>query len=266
MSQLYIGGGEVELECTGELTACLAANVVKFTGGTMFAQTRTSVFVNGVLEINKFNLTVEYGGQSSSENISGAPVLHFGSIAFVDELSPREYHFAIGKRTIIMDTRWTHSLMVNLDAPGDYQVSFSIPNSEVSGWVCWGPQNSKLFPVGNGEQFYTFVRLCDYPQIMATTARRRTISRSSTPQSTDGREEVKSELSTGVVVALSVGAALFVATVVLLVILAKCRDRCDAVSGNAMDVVPVNTLTSSTSQYSEGLLYGPSGPSLDHFR
>jgi hypothetical protein len=141
--------------------------------------------------------------------------------------------------------------MISVRSTGYYVGRFLVPSIGLSGSICWGSNNSMLFGVQNEEAFYGHVRLCEYPLIVPTTMRAR--SRSMSPLSL---EQTDDRLATGTIIGMVVGAVVFSFTVLAVILLSKLRDRCESVSGNSMNVVPVNTLTSAQypSQYGEGLM------------
>jgi hypothetical protein len=230
VNEIFFENGAATIACEVGL-ACIGARAVAVENSTLSVVNAMRALTAHQVSVRNSSLVVQYEDSSSLEPVTDSPVLHFGEIAFIEELPGQTYEFTIANMTVKVDSSRVRSLLVSVPSVGNVSTGFRLRKMGISGSICWGPSNSHVFEVGGGESYFGHVRLCNYRKTMSPPLYTR--SPAGEGQSQEG------QIDSGIITRLSIAIGVFVVVVVGIILLAVLKNHCDLGSDNAASGVPV---------------------------
>jgi hypothetical protein len=240
VGEITIGNGSVNLDCTFEPSyadhSCISGDSVGISNATIHGRTE-AVFIGKSLSTRwsqPLDMAIAYGARSGNEGLQ-APFLHFAFLRLLD--ASLEYELHIENRTIKFTIFDGPGILLSVSRPGRYEVKFTTTNHSLNGSLCYGPNETTFFFVGNTEACFVEVHLCPVGYVR----RSRTISpaRSLSPMVTPivSPAATTDVIDTGSLIAISIGIAAFLFAVFGVVILARCKNQCDRKSEQGVSLV-----------------------------
>jgi hypothetical protein len=244
--QINIEYGSLHIDCDLESASderpCFEADSIIIRNTSITAVSSGPLFQSAEFA-GASKLFVTYTRDSHDEGLL-LPAIHFGHVEPLTNRHSLNCSVTIGNDTFPFVPTNCPGFLRTVPGPGNYEVTFKVVDGQIDGSFRFGLNGSdKIFKVGNGEAFFPTVYMS--PAIVRTRSYSPTATASITKSPTPEAAILSGDLSQGATIGISIGTGAFIFAILGVVILSKCRNRCELSGEQNPNVVPVGMLISS---------------------